>query len=113
MCVGDPCQMTSPEHILPHLYTNGWSGLVDASKFFHVFNTRDDEKKYLGLIHPRDQTLYVYDTLPMGPRNSPGASRRFGAAFFRHIIDRFPIFQGKPVDNSVMAYFSKNVYHPE
>ena len=113
VCVGDPCQMTSPEHILPHLYTNGWSGLVDASKFFHMFNTRDDEKKYLGLIHPRDQTLHVYDTLPMGTRNSPGASGRFGAAFLRHIIEKFPIFQGEPVDNSVMAYFGKKVYHPE
>ena len=82
VCVGDTCQMTCPEHILPHLYTNGWSGLVDASKFFYMFNTRNDEKKHLDLIHPMDQTLYVYGTLPMGTRNSPGASGRFGAAFF-------------------------------
>ena len=113
VCVGDPCQMTSPDHILPHLYTGGWSGIVDASKFFHMFKTRKDEQRYLGLIHPHTQEMYVYDTLPMGTRNSPGASGRFGAAFIRYLVDSFPIFKGNPVDNSPMAYFTKKVYHPE
>ena len=113
VCVGDPCQMTSPDHILPHLYTGGWSGIVDASKFFHMFKTRKDEQRYLGLIHPSTQEMYVYETLPMGTRNSPGASGRFGAAFIRYLIDSFPIFQGSPIDNSPMAYFTKRVYHPE
>ena len=113
VCVGDPCQMTSPDHILPHLYTNGWSGVIDASKFFHMFLTQEEEKKYLGLIHPRDDSLWVYGTLPMGTRNSPGISGRFGAAFLRRVIDKFPTFQGTPADNSIMAYFTKKVYHPE
>ena len=113
VCVGDPCQMTSPDHILPHLYTNGWSGVIDASKFFHMFRTQDEEKKYLGLIHPRDNSMWVYETLPMGTRNSPGISGRFGAAFLRRVIDKFPTFQGTPVDNSIMAYFTKKLYHPD
>ena len=113
VCVGDPCQMTSPDHILPHLYKNGWSGVVDASKYFHMFLTREDEQRFLGLIHPGNNKMYLYNTLPMGTRNSPGASGRFGAAFLRHVIDKFPIFQGTPIDNSTMAYFTKKVYHPE
>ena len=113
VCVGDPCQMTSPDHILPHLYTGGWSGIVDASKFFHMFKTRKDEQCYLGLIHPNTHEMYIYDTLPMGTRNSPGASGRFGAAFIRLLVDTFPIFKGSPVDNSPMANFTKRVYHPE
>ena len=49
VCVGYPCKMTSPDHMLSHLYTNGWYGLVDTLKFstilklekreiFHGFN---------------------------------------------------------------------------
>ena len=113
VCVGDPCQMTSPDHILPQLNTGGWSGIIDASKYFHMFKTRKCEQRYLGLIHPGTHEMYVYDTLPMGTRNSPGASGRFGAAFVRFLIDKFPVFQGKPVDNSFMAYFTKKVYHPK
>ena len=49
----------------------------------------------------------------MGTRNSPGISGRFGAAFLRQVIDKFPTFQGTPADNSIMAYFTKKVYHPD
>ena len=73
--------MTSPDQILPHLYTGGWSGIVDASKYFHMFKTRKDEQKYFGLVHPSTNEMYVYNTFPMGTRNSPGASGRFGSAF--------------------------------
>ena len=57
--------------------------------------------------------MYVYNTFPMGTRNSPGASGRFGAAFLRYVVDKFPVFQGTPVDNSPITYFRKTVYHPE
>ena len=66
----------------------------------------------MGLIHPKTGKLYVYGTLPMGTRNSPGASGRFGAAFIRMILETSPLFQGKAVDNSIQQYFTKTVYHP-
>lgn len=113
VCVGDPCQMTGPDHILPHLYSRGWSASVDASKYFHMFKTRKDEQQFLGMIHPSSKDLYVYNTFPMGTRNSPGASGRFGAAFIRFLIDQFPVFQGKPVDNSTISHFINKTYHPE
>ena len=80
-CVADPCQMTSPDHILPLLYNGGWSATLDISKYFHMFPTKREEKAYFGLIHPGTGQMYVYDGFPMGTQNSPGASGRFGAAF--------------------------------
>jgi hypothetical protein len=38
--------------ILRQMYSGGYSTVVDASKFFYQFETRPDERKYLGLIHP-------------------------------------------------------------
>ena len=112
VCVADPCFMTSPDYILSYLYTNGFSASLDLSKYFHMFLTKADEHQYMGLHHPGTGTTYVYNTLPMGTRNSPGASGRFGAAFLRVVMDTSDLFQGTPVDNSLQQYFSHEVYHP-
>jgi hypothetical protein len=54
-CMGkDPVYLVRAEAILPRLYTGGWSGVADASKHFHNFKTRKDERKYLGCLHPND-----------------------------------------------------------
>ena len=83
--------MTSSDHILPDLYKNGWSGVVDVSKHFHMFLAKEDEHKFLDLVNPRKNKIYAYNTLSMGTKNSPSAS---WTAFLRHIIDKFPCFKG-------------------
>ena len=45
VCVADPCHMTSPDHILLHLYKGGFSATLDLSKYFHMFLTKCDEHK--------------------------------------------------------------------
>ena len=112
VCVADPCLMTSPEYILAYLYTNGFSATLDLSKYFHMFLTRVNEQKYMGLQHPGTDATYVYNTFPMGTRNSPGASGRFGAAFLRTVMDTSELFHGTPTDNSFKQYFLKKTYHP-
>ena len=37
VCVADPCHMTSPDHILPYLYTGGFYFTLDLSKFSTCF----------------------------------------------------------------------------
>ena len=111
VCVADPCQMTSPDHILPHLYVGGWSTIIDVTKYFHIFPTQKDEQKYMGIIHSGTGDMYVFDTFAMVTRNSPGVLGRFGAIFLRHIIATFPEFQDTPVDNSLYKYFTKHIYH--
>ena len=56
----------------------------------------------MGLLHPKTGEIYYYGTLPMGTRNSPGASGRFGAAFIRMILENTDLFGGVPVDNSIV-----------
>ena len=112
VCVADPCHMTSPDHILPFLYPGGFSATLDLSKYFHMFLTHPDEHKFLGLLHPKTLEALVYGTLPMGTRNSPGASGRFGAAFIRLVMDTSELFHGTPVDNSLHGYFSQRIDHP-
>jgi hypothetical protein len=52
----DPTVFPKSGVILDQLYAQGYSAVVDASKFFYNFPTRPDEQKYLGCIHPRDPT---------------------------------------------------------
>ena len=104
--------MTIPDHILQNLYTGRFSATLDLSKFFHMFLTRAEEHQYMGITHPNTGRQYVYHCLPMGTRNSPGASGRFGAAFIRTILRTSTLFQGQPVDNSIQQYFTKTSYLP-
>ena len=54
-----------------------------------------------------------YSTLPMGTRNSPGASGRFGAAFMMVVTETSDLFHGNPVDNSLQQYFGHKISHPK
>ena len=67
----------------------------------------------MGLTHPGTGATYVYRTLPMGTRNSPGASGRFGAALVRMVMETSDLFKGFPVDNSLQIYFTNKVHHPQ
>ena len=113
VCIADPCHMTSPDHILPYLYPGGYSASLDLSKYFHMFLTHPKEHQYLGLLHPETLKEYIYATLPMGTRNSPGAFGRFGAAFLRVVMDTSDLFQGNPVDNSLQQYFCHKISNPK
>ena len=113
VCVADPCHMTSPDHILPYLYRNGFSATLDLSKYFHMFLTKPEEHKYMGITHPGTGAMHVFRTFAMGTRNSPGASGRFGAALIRIIMDTSDLFKGVVVDNSIQQYFSRKVHHPK
>lgn len=48
----DPVFLPRVSHILSQLYSGGYRAIVDASKFYNQFNTRPEERKYLGMIHP-------------------------------------------------------------
>jgi hypothetical protein len=34
------------------MYRGGFLSVIDASKFFHVFLTVDEERKFMDIIHP-------------------------------------------------------------
>jgi hypothetical protein len=82
-CAAEPVHMTRPEDILTRMYPGGFSSVIDASKFFHMFLTVDEERRFMGIIHPHTGDHYWCTRLPMGSSNSPAASGRFGAAFLR------------------------------
>ena len=105
--------MTSPDHILPCMYPGGYSATLDLSKYFHMFLTHPEKFKFLGLTHPGTGEPKVYGTLPMGTRNSPGASGKFGSAFIHVVIDTSTLFHGTPIDDSLQQYFAKKVTHPK
>jgi hypothetical protein len=79
-CAADPVHMTCPEDILPWMYPGGFSSVIDASKFFHMFLTLDEERKFMGLINPDTGDHHWYTRLTMGSSNSPALSDRFGAS---------------------------------
>jgi hypothetical protein len=77
-CVGsDPVYLPRAEHILDQMYTDGWSAVLDLSKYFYNFPTHPDDRPYLGTLHPISQILLEYWGLPMGSgnRGMPGGSR--------------------------------------
>jgi hypothetical protein len=98
-CASDPVHMKCPEDILPRMYPGGFYSVIDASKFFHIFFTVDEERQFMGLIHPDTGDLYWHAHLPMGSSNSPAVSGRFGAAFLYLIFQEVEEMQGEVVIN--------------
>ena len=111
-CVSDPLHLVQPQDILPRLYPGGYSAVVDASKYFHMFRTRKGEWKYMGVLHPGTKKWHVYATLPMGTRASPAVACRFGAGFLRTMVEGHPSYQGKPVQNDFAADLQGRPYDP-
>ena len=68
----EPTHLQKSDDVLPHLFAGGWSMKVDGSKWFYNFPTREEERKFLGAIHPGSGEQYVYRGLPMGASSSPG-----------------------------------------
>jgi hypothetical protein len=101
----DPVYLPRVDTILPHMYTGGWSAVVDASKFFYQFKTLVSERKYLGLIHPITGKHYRYKGLPMGSANSPAVASKMGESFLRRLRQRCKDFQGEPVSNTWWEQF--------
>jgi hypothetical protein len=98
-CAADPVHMTFPEDILTRMYPGGFSYVIDASKFFHMVLTVDEERHLMGLIHPYTGYLYWYTRLTMGSSNSPAVSGRFGSAFIRLFFQEVEEMQGEVVNN--------------
>jgi hypothetical protein len=65
-CMGsDHVLLPRSNHILDQMYHGGYSGVVDASKFFYQFTTHPNDRPYLGLLHPITGIMYTYGGLPM------------------------------------------------
>jgi hypothetical protein len=64
-CAVDPVHITCPEDILPCMYPSGFPSIIDASKYFHMFLTLDEERQFMGLIHPDTGDHYWYTCLPI------------------------------------------------
>lgn len=108
-CAADPVFLPTPDDILVFLYRGGWSGTLDCSKFFHMFATREDERHLMGMLHPSTNAPLWYQRLPMGTRNSPAASGRFGASFLRR-IRQHPLFRGTERDNTFVQRLRSQPY---
>jgi hypothetical protein len=112
VCSSDPVHLGTPDDILPFLYSGGVSAVIDISKFFHMLPTVKGERKYMGLIHPKTDVQYCYATCPMGTRNSPGASGRFGNAFMRMLVEGCHLFQGTPRRNDFLCRLAGQPFDP-
>jgi hypothetical protein len=96
----DPVYLTRAEDILPRLYDGGWSAVADASKHFHNFLTKAEERRYLGCIHPIDGSEWIYQGLPMGTANSPAIACRLGNSGVRKLRDGHKLFHGEVLENT-------------
>ena len=112
-CCADPVHLPTPQDILPHLYPGGYSAVIDASKYFHCFLTREDERPHLGLVHPKTGKHYWYARLPMGTSNSPAVAGRYGAAFLRLVLESIPEFKGTPLPNDFSQAIEGRGYDPK
>jgi hypothetical protein len=52
--------------ILWQMYPGVFPSVIDASKFFHMFPTVDEERKFMGIINPDTGYHYWYTRFPMG-----------------------------------------------
>jgi hypothetical protein len=77
------------------MYAGGGSSVIAASHFSHMFLTVNEERIFMGLIHPDTGYHYWYTRLPMGSSTSPAVSGRFGAAFLHLICQEVEEMQGE------------------
>ena len=97
----DPVYLQRLQHILPLLYVNGYSAIIDASKFFYQFSSCPEEYTYMGAMHPVTRDTYVYTGLPMGLANSPALAGRMGNAFIWSLKQaNAHLFQGEITINT-------------
>jgi hypothetical protein len=94
------------------MHPGGFSAVVDASKFFHMFLTQDDEGQCMGMIDSLSGVHYWYSRLTMGSRNSPGVSGCFGASLLRVVQASSEDLQGHPDQNDFVSYICKRGYNP-
>ena len=113
MCIGtDPTILPRANDILQELYHGGFSAVVDMSKYFYQFRTREEERKWLGTIHPISGIIYEYAGLPMGSGNSPAIACRIGQGFLRMLRAKYSVFQGEGEPNCYWTSFSGLGYDP-
>jgi hypothetical protein len=112
-CTASPVHMTCPEDILLWMYPGVFSPVIDASKFFHMFLTVNEEREFMGLIHPDTGYHYWYTRLPMGSSNSPAVSGRFGAAFFSLICQEVEEMQGEVLINDWKVALQGSGFDPK
>jgi hypothetical protein len=106
----DPVYLSRADDILPRLYSGGFSAVADASKHFHNFKTRPDERHVLGCIHPGEGSEWIYAGLPMGTTNSPAIACRQGNSGLRRMREQESIFQGHPHKNTWRGNLSGQGY---
>eukprot|EP00957_Ditylum_brightwellii_P147145 11204453-Ditylum_brightwellii.AAC.1 len=68
----DPVQYPKVEEVLSSLCPGGFSAVIDVSKMFYNFLVPVEDRKYLGLIHPRDAQFLRHVVMHMGSHSSPG-----------------------------------------
>jgi hypothetical protein len=112
-CMGkDPTYFVRNDEILPQLYKGGWSAIADASKQFHNFPTRPDERRFLGCIHPSTGIELVYAGLPMGTANSPAIACRINNSALRQLRIESPLFHGQVRENTWRTKLAGEPYDP-
>ena len=67
----------------------------------------------ISILELSTQVLYFYGQFPMGTRQSPAGSGRFGASFLQILVYKCALFQGRPVDNSFPGFICHHVFDPK
>jgi hypothetical protein len=91
----------------------GFSSVIDTSKFFHMFLTVDEERQFMGRIHPYTGDIYWYTRLTMGSSNYPAVSGRFGAALLCLIFQEVEEMQGEVVINDWKVALEGDTFYPK
>jgi hypothetical protein len=104
----DPVVLPRASHIVDEMYHGGYSAVYDFSKYFYNFPTREEDRPYLGLLHPVTAAMLAYYGLPMGGGNSPGVAGRGGKAFLRLVRESCHLFQGDGLINCWWTGFLKD-----
>jgi hypothetical protein len=91
---GDPVLPPRISHILDQMYSNGYSAVVDASKYFYQFPTHPADRLPRAEQHPITGSTCLSTLGSQWSMHSPllGVSRH-GLSFIRMLKDRFKSFK--------------------
>jgi hypothetical protein len=78
-----------------------------------MFLTVDEERQFMGIIHPYTGDHYGCTRLPMGSSNSPAVSGRFGAAVLLIIFQEVEEMQGEVLINDWKVALEGDEFDPK
>eukprot|EP00957_Ditylum_brightwellii_P189952 14461186-Ditylum_brightwellii.AAC.1 len=88
-----------------------YTAVIDISKMLYKFPVAEEDRKYLGLIHPKLGIHLRYSVMPMGGSSSPGLAGQDMSDVIK-ITESNPMFYEEVCINLITTHYNGGDFDP-